>query len=91
MSVEGVLYCLLNLLLWALIVLFALFILSVIFGWFIPGIPTLAPWNQSPDAGGILSKVYFVVGVFLLINFILCCLGHGQGGFLPPLLTGGRM
>ena len=46
-----ILVCLLNLVIWAMIILFVLWIVTLVLSMFIPGVPTLVPFPGSPPAG----------------------------------------
>ena len=84
-----VLVCLLNLVFYAMIALFVLWVVGLVLGMFIPGINI---WPTNPPAGPnrVLSLLYLFIGLILLINFLLCAFGGG-GTILPPLWTGGYM
>ena len=78
--------CLINLIFYAIIALFVLWIVSYIIGMFIPGVPTLVPLSAEPSAGRIVTLVYLLVGLILLLNFLLCAFGGGgERSLLPPL------
>ena len=86
MTIPGVLYCLLNMVLWAAVILFVLLVVSLILSLFWPGVPVLIPWPgqaPAPTQSRALSFFYVLVGIILLINFILCCYGSP---WLPPLV-----
>jgi|HubBroStandDraft_6_1064221.scaffolds.fasta_scaffold4314997_1 hypothetical protein len=86
----AILVCLLNLVIWAMIILFVLWIVTVVLSMFIPGVPTLVPFPGQPAAGGgrVLSLLYLAIGLILLINFLICAIGGGHT-LLPPIWTGG--
>lgn len=85
-----ILVCLLNLVIWAMIVLFILWIVTLVLSMFIPGVPMLTPWPGAPAGGDsrVLGLLYLAIGLILLINFLICAFGGGQT-LLPPLWTGG--
>jgi hypothetical protein len=86
------LVCLLNLIFYAIICLFVLWVLGLILGMFIPGFPTFGPNFGQPAAaspGRAISLVYLLIGIVLLINFLLCAFGGGGHELLPPLWNGG--
>lgn len=77
--------CLLNLIFYAIIALFVLWVVGLVVGMFIPGVPGLLPIGQpagSPNR--VITLVYLFIGLILLINFLMCAMGEGQG-LLPPL------
>ena len=82
--------CLVNLVFYAIIALFVLWIVSYVIGMFIPGTPTLVP--LQPNGGNrVVTLVYLLVGLILLLNFLMCAFGGGHGGILPPIWTGQEM
>jgi hypothetical protein len=85
------LVCLLNLIFYAIICLFVLWVLGLILGMFIPGFPSFAPMFGQPAGGPnrAISLVYLLIGIILLINFLLCAFGGGGHELLPPLWNGG--
>lgn len=89
MTLTGILICLLNLVLWAAIFLFAILILTFVFSLFIPGLPIIYPGAPQPANGGrIVQLLYIAIGLILLISFIMCCTGEP---LLPVLLGAGRL
>ena len=87
----AILVCLLNLVIWAMIILFILWIVTLVLSMFIPGVPLLVPFPGSPAAAGgsrVLSLLYLAIGLILLINFLICAFGGGQETLLPPIWTG---
>lgn len=84
------LVCLLNLIFYAIIILFVLWVLSLVIGMFIPGIAMFpVPGNPAVQPGRVLTLVYLLIGIVLLINFLLCAFGGGGHELLPPLWNGG--
>jgi hypothetical protein len=79
--------CLVNLVFYAIIALFTLWLLGYILGMFIPGFPGL--WPGTPGTP-IVSLVYLLIGLILLLNFLICFMGGGHGGILPELWMGVR-
>jgi hypothetical protein len=86
-----ILVCLLNLVIWAMIILFVLWIVTLVLSMFIPGVPTLVPFPGSPPAGAsrVLSLLYLAIGLILLISFLICAFGGEHATLLPPIWTGG--
>lgn len=78
--------CLVNLVFYAIIALFVLWVLSYVLSMF--GFPGLWPASAAPPGGPVVSLVYLLIGLILLLNFIICVWGGGAHPILPPLWTG---
>jgi hypothetical protein len=76
--------CLLNLVLYAVIALFVLWVVGYIMSFFMPGFPSLFPLSGTPQPR-MLALVYFLIGLVLLINFLMCAMSSGGHEVLPPL------
>jgi len=74
--------CLVNLVFWAIIALFVLWIVGFVIGMFIPG---FGLWPGQPSGSRAITLVYLLVGLILLLNFLLCAMGNGGHAILPPL------
>jgi hypothetical protein len=77
--------CLVNLVFYAIIALFVLWVLSYVLSMF--GFPGVWPGAGNPPAGPVVSLVYLLIGLILLLNFLICAFGGGHP-ILPPIWTG---
>lgn len=83
------LVCLLNLIFYAIIALFVLWIVGLVIGMFIPSFPSLVPNPGQPAGSRVITLIYLFVGLVLLINFLMCAFGGGEvHPLLPPLWNG---
>ena len=79
--------CLINFVLLAACALLALWIVTLVMSFFIPGIPVLVPFpGQAPMPAGV-SLVYLAVGLILFLNLILCVMSGGSHEMIPMLWT----
>ena len=79
--------CLVNLVFYAIIALFFLWVIGYVLGMFIPGFPGL--WPGTAPGYPMVSLVYLLIGLILLLDFLMCAWGGGAHTILPPLWTGG--
>ena len=79
-----ILVCLLNLVIWAMIILFVLWVVTLVLSMFIP-----VPGSPPAGASRVLSLLYLAIGLILLINFLICAFGGEHATLLPPIWTGG--
>ena len=77
--------CLVNLVFYAIIALFVLWVLSYVLSLF--GFPGANLWPAPGSASPIVSLVYLLIGLILLLNFVVCVWGGGAHPILPPLWT----
>lgn len=82
----GILICLLNLVIDAVIALFIVWAVSYILSFF--GFPMLS-FPPNPE-NRFVTLILFAIGLILFINFLICAFGGGHPP-IPPFYTGGYL